>query len=116
MNMTKFNFDINFVRYGHTVQRGLGGLGQCLSLANPSSIPKTIVFFGNKKQLVQLYTFLRNRARKRHYIGAYHALLTSEMKQFVLQQFMTMRILCSTIVFGMVPIDYVDFFKLWYSH
>ena len=91
------------------MQRDLGGLGQCLSSANPSSIPKTIVFFGNKKQVVQAYIFLRNRARKRHYVGAYHASLTSEMKQFVLQQFMTndaeMRVLCSTIAFGMVLID-----------
>ena len=88
------------------VQRDLDGLAQCLSLANPSSIPKTLVFFGNKKQVVQAYIFLRNRARKKHYVGAYHASLTSEMKQFVLRQFVTsdaeMRVLCSTIAFGMV--------------
>ena len=37
------------------VQRDLDGLAQCLSSANPSSIPKTPVFFGNKKQVVQAY-------------------------------------------------------------
>ena len=88
------------------VQRDLDGLVQCLSSTDPNSIPKTIVFFGNKKQVVHAYLFLRNRAGKKHYVGAYHASLTSEMKQFVLQQFVTtdaeMRVLCSTIAFGMV--------------
>ena len=65
---------------------------------------------------MQAYIFLQNRARKRHYIGAYHASLTTEMKQFVLQQFMTsdaeMRVLRSTIAFGMVLADYsVNSFK-----
>ena len=88
------------------MQKDLDGLVQCLSSADPNSIPKTIVYFGNKKQVVPVYPFLRNGARNRHYVGAYHASLTTEMKQFVLHQFTSidaeMRVLCSTIAFGMV--------------
>lgn len=88
------------------MQRDLDGLVQCLSTTDPTSIPKTIMFFGSKKDVVHAYLFLRNRARKKHYVGAYHASLTNDMKQFVLHQFVTgdaeMRVLCSTIAFGMV--------------
>ena len=84
----------------------LDGLVKSLSSSDPYSIPKTIVFFGTKKHVVQAYILLRQRALCKHYVGAYHASLTDETKHFVTRQFMTndseMRVLCSTIAFGMV--------------
>ena len=89
------------------MQHDLAGLAECLSAQNdPRDMPKTIIFFGSKEQTVQAYLFLKNTAFFPHYAGAYHASLTENTKQYVLQQFMSstteMRCLCSTIAFGMV--------------
>ena len=89
------------------VQVDFDGIASCLSTQDdPSSIPKTIIFFGTKELTVKAYRYLQSAASFPHYVGAYHADLTQHLKHFVLHQFMSssseMRCLCSTIAFGMV--------------
>ena len=89
------------------LQLDFAGIASGLSTQDdPSTIPKTIIFFGTKELAVKAYCYLRRVTSFPHYVGAYHADLTQHSKHFVLQQFMSssseMRCLCCTIAFGMV--------------
>ena len=88
------------------MQDDLSGIANCLTSSDPSSIPKTVIFFNTKALVLRAYIYLRNQAYYKHYVGAYHSSLTDETKQFISRSFSSstaeMRCLCSTIVFGMV--------------
>lgn len=76
---------------------------------DPMSIPKILIFFGTKKHVIQAYLFLRSKAYHKHYVGAYHASLTKDTRDFVFNQYTRssteMRCVCSTIAFGIVSCD-----------
>ena len=88
------------------MQDDLSGIAKCLTSSDPSSIPKTVIFFNTKALVLRAYVYLRNRAYHKHYVGAYHSSLRDETKKFISRSFSSssaeMRCLCSTIAFGMV--------------
>ena len=88
------------------MQDDLSGIATSLTSSDPSSIPKTIIFFNTKALVLRAYVYLRNQAYYKHYVGAYHSSLTDETKRFISHSFSSttaeMRCLCSTIAFGMV--------------
>ena len=95
------------------MQDDLSGIAKCLTSSDPSSIPKTVIFFNTKASsskgtyiYIYIYVYLRNRAYHKHYVGAYHSSLRDETKKFISRSFSSssaeMRCLCSTIAFGMV--------------
>ena len=96
----------SYLRSESIVQDDLSGIATKLTSSDPNSIPKTIIFFNTKALVLRAYTYLRNQAYQKHYVGAYHSSLTDETKQFISHSFSSstaeMRCLCSTIAFGMV--------------
>ena len=66
---------------------------------------KSIMFATTKTLTMQVYSFLSQCARFKHYVGVCHTSLTKETKDLVYRNFVTryseMQCLCATIAFGL---------------
>lgn len=69
-------------------------------------IPKMLIYVPTKNMAAKVYTTLHREAAKQHYVGMYHADLTSHSKSAIYREFKSagssLRCLVATVAFGMV--------------